>query len=105
MTDEADRQLVDIVTDELALARAQMAGGLAGHALPAWPGGADTPSVPALLGQGMLAGGVAVLAFLGVCALLDRSDLLPVLSRVGGLGRRLGGRRLDGRARQGGDDR
>ena len=32
MTDEADRQLVDIVTDELALARAQMAGGLAGLA-------------------------------------------------------------------------
>jgi len=32
MTDEGDRQLVDIVTDELALARAQMAGGLPGLA-------------------------------------------------------------------------
>ena len=32
MSDEADRQLVDIVTDELALARAQMAGGLPGLA-------------------------------------------------------------------------
>jgi hypothetical protein len=32
MSEEADRQLVDIVTDELALARAQMAGGLPGLA-------------------------------------------------------------------------
>lgn len=32
MTDEGERQLVDTVTDELALARAQMAGGLPGLA-------------------------------------------------------------------------
>jgi putative peptidoglycan lipid II flippase len=89
----------------LAAALAALVGGVAGRLLPSLAAGQDTPGVPVLLAQGMLAGGVAVLVFIGACALLDRSDLMPVLAKVRGLGRRLGGRRRDGQARQGGDER
>jgi putative peptidoglycan lipid II flippase len=92
-----------------AVLAALLAAGAA-RLLPAFGGGGQTPGVPALALQGMLSAGVAVLAFGGLAALLDRKDVLPVLVRVRrmlsrGAGRTGAGRKLDGRARQEEDDR
>lgn len=54
-----------------------VAGAEAGHAVAS-----DTPGIIALAGQGMLSGGVSLVVFLIVCALLDLPDLRPLLDRV-----------------------
>ncbi|GAB4060011.1 murein biosynthesis integral membrane protein MurJ [Catellatospora paridis] len=41
-----------------------------------------TPGIMGLVGQGMLSGGVSLVVFLIVCALLDLPDLRPLLERV-----------------------
>lgn len=41
-----------------------------------------TPGIMGLAGQGMLSGGVSLVVFLIVCALLDLPDLRPLLERV-----------------------
>ncbi|MEU8004752.1 lipid II flippase MurJ [Catellatospora sp. NPDC049111] len=66
-------------------ALAASAAGLAGAVAGVEAGRAlvtGTPGIMGLVGQGMLSGGVSLVVFLIVCALLDLPDLRPLLERV-----------------------
>ncbi|MDI1465250.1 lipid II flippase MurJ [Catellatospora sp. KI3] len=76
------------------LVRAGLAAGVAAlaGAVLGWEAGrlviGPTPGIIALVGQGMLSGGVSLAVYLCVCALLDRPDLRPLIERVARRGRR-----------------
>ncbi|WP_144127231.1 murein biosynthesis integral membrane protein MurJ [Catellatospora sichuanensis] len=73
--------LTGMVRAALAACAAGMAGAVAGvEAGRAVVSG--TPGIMGLVGQGMLSGGVSLVVFLLVCALLDLPDLRPLLERV-----------------------
>ncbi|MEV0460967.1 murein biosynthesis integral membrane protein MurJ [Catellatospora methionotrophica] len=66
-------------------ALAACAAGLAGAVAGVEAGRAvvsGTPGIMGLVGQGMLSGGVSLVVFLIVCALLDLPDLRPLLERL-----------------------
>ncbi|GAA1380349.1 murein biosynthesis integral membrane protein MurJ [Catellatospora chokoriensis] len=73
--------LIGLWRATLAASAAALAGGAAGlEAGRAVVSG--TPGIMGLAGQGMLSGGVSLVVFLIVCALLDLPDLRPLLERV-----------------------
>lgn len=73
--------LTGLLRAALAGSAAAAAGGAAGLAAGRVVV-SGTPGIMGLVGQGMLSGGVSLVVFLIVCALLDLPDLRPLLARV-----------------------